>query len=296
MIDIPCSCGEMNHAEESLIGKSLRCTCGAILRIERGGLVPPVSSGLPQEVERVSGPSEGDISTSRRANWSLAGVSSDTWIAGGIAAAIGTLLFLVWLSLGPSQPERASTASFNTQKPRPPSPRPGPQVPESGALSPIKPNSQKLTPDFEPAPPTKSCAGKAERPANGDPIEPDDGTSGSGRSKIEVTNGLTVDAAARLQINSSERTSRFVYIRAKDFYTMEGIEPGTYSLLFASGSGWIAKSDCFQDHEDIREFEEPLKVEESTDSRTSYRITINPVPHGNARTKKIDRKRFLRGN
>ena len=74
---------------------------------------------------------------------------------------------------------------------------------------------------------------------------------------------------------------------------MEGIELGTYSLLFASGSGWIARSDCFQDHEDIREFEEPLQIEEST---ARYRITLNPVPHGNARTKKIDRRRFLRGN
>src|SRR5208282_2478866 len=54
VIDVRCPCGETNHAEESLIGKSLRCTCGRILRIERQGLASPAPFAPPQKAESIS--------------------------------------------------------------------------------------------------------------------------------------------------------------------------------------------------------------------------------------------------
>jgi len=133
-----------------------------------------------------------------------------------------------------------------------------------------------------------------ERPYTGVRIEPDEGTFGN--SKLEITNGLSVDAAARLLDNSTNRTSRFVYIRARDVYAIEGIEPGTYSLLFLSGSDWVAACGEFQRNEDIQEYEQPLEIEENAEYRTGYKATLNPVPYGNARTKKIDRRRFFQGD
>lgn len=54
MIDIRCACGQGYHAEESHIGRSLRCwKCGAILSVERGA---PLSPSHPSGGEHVTSP------------------------------------------------------------------------------------------------------------------------------------------------------------------------------------------------------------------------------------------------
>jgi len=171
----------------------------------------------------------------------------------------------------------------------------GPQIPpsKSNALPPIviAPCAEGQTP---------------ERLDTGARIKPDEGTSGE--STLEVRNGTSLDAAVRLVDNSTNKTSRFVYIRATNDYTITGIEPGTYSLRFATGSEWVTSCREFQRDEDIKEFEKQLVFNRDVsivyegDQRierwrsTKVSATLNAVPLGNAPTRKIDRKQFLEGH
>jgi hypothetical protein len=149
-----------------------------------------------------------------------------------------------------------------------------------------------------------SCAeGRTpERPYTGERIEPDVGTSG--RSTLEISNGLSVDAAVRLVDTSSNRTSRFVYIRAHDMCKIEGIEASVYWLRYVSGLDWIPNCVDFLQEESIDEFEKPFPFHQETfqegnylkDTWTEATASLNPVPEGTAKTRKIDRKRFLEGD
>ena len=137
-----------------------------------------------------------------------------------------------------------------------------------------------------------------ERPPTGWQIEADEGVSG--RSTLDITNGLSLDAAVRLVEASGSRTSRFVYIRAREAYTLDGIEPGLYWLRFASGSSWISACAHFQADEDIDEFEKPFTFRQEVTRQGEYEVetwtegavSLHPVPEGTARTRKIDRRRF----
>jgi hypothetical protein len=217
-------------------------------------------------------------------------------------ATVGIVVVIYWLGRNPS-PDQTSpnqggnpTQSAQTPLQSSPAPQPIPIIPEIPQRK-FKPGPPIAliapVPDIPLVPP---CAeGQSpERLETGKKIVPDEGTSG--RSVLEITNGTNFDAAVRLVDNSTNGTSRFVYIRAMNDYTIEGVEPGTYSLLFATGSDWIATCADFQRDEDIREFEQPLVFEQNEEHVTHYKVSLHRVLHGNARTKKIDRKRFLEGD
>ena len=137
-----------------------------------------------------------------------------------------------------------------------------------------------------------------EQPETGERIAPDEGTSGE--STLEVTNGATLDAVLRLLDSSSNRTSRLVYIRAMNVYTIRGIEPGTYDAIFESGSDWVPTCVGFLHDSSVDEFDEPLifqqGISDDEHSWTEGSVTLNPVPQGNAKIHKVDRKRFLQGD
>jgi hypothetical protein len=136
-----------------------------------------------------------------------------------------------------------------------------------------------------------------ERLATGARIEPDG--EATGPSELTVSNGTARDAAVRLVEMDSGDTARFVYIEAGHQYTLTGIEPGTYALRFASGQDWVAACHDFLET-DYSEFESALVFKDvMLDSGRNYNtihVTLNPVPLGTARTRTIDRKRFLDGD
>ncbi len=309
MIDIRCPCDKATyHADESQIGKSLQCTvCGRILRIEGQALGPTV----PRQVEHVAVPVESSTSsppiTSNRR-----GLSRDTRIAVGIGTALIVLLLIVWIRLRPPE-SKSTTGPPAASQDESTSPAPPPHIPALSELKtipkylPEKPKLPLPTLILSPSPPlvlTPECAEghNPERPATGMRIEPDEGSSGA--STLRIMNGLDVDAAVRLVDTSTNRTSRFVYVRANDAYTIEEIEPGTYSLRYATGSDWIAACGEFQRDEEIEEFEESRAFQERVFDEGGYhhhtlteaQASLNPVPQGNARTRKIDRRRFFQGD
>lgn len=139
---------------------------------------------------------------------------------------------------------------------------------------------------------------QAVRLPTGTRIEPDG--EASGPSELSVSNGTTSDAAVRLVKRDSGNTARFVYIAAGDNYTLTGIEPGTYGLLFVSGMKWVPECRDFLDAEYF-EFESALVFKDvvlgsGEENYNTMHVTLNPVPLGTARTRRIDRKHFFEGS
>jgi hypothetical protein len=150
-----------------------------------------------------------------------------------------------------------------------------------------------ITSQSEPLPFNERCAKSqtTTRPPTGFRISPDRRISGL--STLEITNGLPIDAAVRLVDTSTKKASRFVYIRAMTSYKLQKIEPGTYSLRYASGLDWAPACREFLHANTISEFPDKTFKE---GYETTAKATLHPVPLGNVQTKNIDKKRFLEGD
>jgi hypothetical protein len=327
MIDVRCSCGAVYHAHEDLIGRSLQCNnpaCRKVLRIERPAIKPykEPSDLLERVVAEQTIREEKPLGGAEYAR-----IRRDRRIGIGIVSVLIISAF-AWFLLrtsGPESPQRPEA------KPEPPSeptqsatqgylePLPIPKQSEMNLkpLKPVKPPPRlkpapliptAAIPENAPASETKpqavvvtpACAvGKQpERPETGYAIESPEGTQGE--STLEIKNGSPLDAAVRLFSTSPNRSSRFVYVRSHDSYTLQEIQPDTYSLVFDLGNQWISDCGQFLRDEVIHEFEKPLTFERKETNEAVYAtattVTLHEVPFGNVRTKRIDRKRFLQGS
>ena len=274
MIDVYCTCGRLYHADESHVGKSIRCTnpkCQALVPILKG---EPLAKTEDNGTQGITPPQAEKSPTVRVAEPPTVGVKPRSSLVTLIGVA--TLLLAVIVI--------AALIEDFSHKPATP-PTPPPQA--------ANPNAPLETP---------TCAEEAvERPTTGQRIEPDEGTSGRGR--LTITNGTNYDAAVEL-LDSSDTLARFVYIRAKDVYTIKRIDPGSYSLCFMTGTGWLQTCEWFQSDMDITEFEEPFaftaRLTEEQDGRTlwstHWEATLHEVQGGTAKTRRIDLKRFKRGH
>jgi hypothetical protein len=137
-----------------------------------------------------------------------------------------------------------------------------------------------------------------ERLFTGEGIVEDEGTTGYGT--LSVDNGTQYDAVVRLAEMYSGRTARFVYIQARDSYTLTGIEPGFYYIRFLLGRKLVTRCVDFLEGEDSQEFERAFSfAENDAGDYIEYdkaRVTLYPVLGGNAKTRRITRKRFLEGD
>jgi hypothetical protein len=330
VIDVTCtSCDIIYHADESHIGREFRCkVCGKIIMVARQELGPVA----PRKIERPAEPVRG---------WKEQRL--DRRKAIGIIAA-GAVFLAVWLCVvklwvrtppAPSTTERSQSVPPEPVPQKPVTdlkPKLSPTVKEvlSLKLDKVPPEIKPIAPEkplpevhyyipgqlpqltFPPAGPslppplivTPKCA-EGQTPVRlrtGERIEPDEETSGD--STLKVMNGLNVDAVVRLIDASTDTTSRFVYVRANEDYMIEGIKPGTYDLLYETGSDWISNCGEFQREEEIDEFEESHTFQQRVFEEGGYehhtwteaRVSLNPVFRGTARTRKIDRKRFFQGD
>ena len=80
---------------------------------------------------------------------------------------------------------------------------------------------------------------------------------------------------------------------------MTEIPPGDYALVFTTGIDWIESGATFCQNPAYREFEKTLQyVERQDEDGLEYhtiRVSLQPVPGGNVRTKTITREEFLKG-
>lgn len=101
MIEVPCACGQSYHADDSHIGRTLKCTnCGRLLLIE-----PPIAvlSGQPQKIQGVS-PSNAPIPAKRT---SIQTPSKEQWrvIRFATIVTLAIMLLAWWLSSRPGTQE-----------------------------------------------------------------------------------------------------------------------------------------------------------------------------------------------
>jgi hypothetical protein len=323
VIDITCpSCDITYHADENHLGRGFRCkVCGKILRVER----PPssLSNRGPEILNRIITESEskhtdrnsrtmpivvGILATlvgigigigyreSTRVSAPAASTNSNS--ASAIEAATQRLNTEV-------ESQQRNPSPVQTEAKRVPTRKPLPLVPvnPSLALGVTKPitNERSLPPKAAPLVIVPACAQGQEPEVHmtGDRIESDSGTDG--KSKLFVENGLDVDAALRISDVATGRTTRFVYIQAHDQYTITAIEPGNYIVRFFQGKDWIKNCRFFLHKLRVQKFKEPfefsVKREEDEESVNvtvrNFRISLNPVLLGNAKTEEINLKDFF---
>jgi hypothetical protein len=330
VIDVHCNgrlhdgtrCQEICHADESHVGRSIRCPkCGTVNRIERSlpvqstyqsrtGTVP-----IPTAEWRPAKPvSRSTSSHSRRKNVAIiAGVLFGVF---GIAVALDRLLpdsskksgaessSTVEQSVVPSRTSQPQGIPPPVVEPTPPISNPWRQ---SGNVPPARSNPGDVAPfptmnQSDQQMPIRPCARdqQVDRPRTGTRLEPDEESSGV--SKLRIKNGTQRDAAIRLVEEETGRAARFVYVEAGDEYTVGNIEVGSYLLRFASGYDWIPACTDFIREPEYSEFESALTFEVVTRSKdrdgytTRYEVTLNQVPFGNAKKRTIDRKRFFEGD
>lgn len=320
MIDIKCRCGETYHADESYIGRSIRCPkCATVNRIERS---LPVHSSYKSGTEPVP-VSTVETHPAKHVSRSTFGLSRQMKAAIVASVLLGVVGIAVVLNrLWPDSSKKMSVESSSTPKMSvAPSPTAQPHDIQPPLLEPTPPNPNPWrqsgnlptvlsSPDNAAPFPTTNQADQqltispcaqgqqVERLLTGARIEPDG--EASGLSELSVSNGTRSDAAVRLVNGSSGNTARFVYIEAGHQYTLTGIEPGSYTLRFISGKEWVPACRDFLDAEYF-EFESPLVfknviIDNDKEEYDTIRVTLNPVPRGNVRKRAIDRKRFFEGD
>lgn len=300
MIEIWCSCGEVYHADDSHTGRSIRChICGTILQIEARRPKPLTQFGR-QSVT---------IPTEQPSPLRYAGAQSESHraldrIVPAIAifafVAVGIILLLKWkprkfepvgqpeTAQHPSVPVPTSTQSGEPSKARKPmssASKPRSSVPPEMALVSRPPSLvgvsclDGMIPIFL---------------STGQRLEEDNGISG--QSEFSVENGTSFDAVVRLKEVDTRATARLVIVKAHESYTIEYIEPGTYSALFLLGKGWVQECFDFQEAGGYQEFQEPLIFDQNQDSASTWSVSLQPVIGGTGKTRTIDRRRFFDGD
>jgi hypothetical protein len=136
--------------------------------------------------------------------------------------------------------------------------------------------------------------GSSPRPANGKFIR---SGNRSGRAQLIIANGGSDDAVVTLIRGSKPAVS--VYVREGKKYTVTGVADGRYGIFFTGGSAWDDKARAFGRDCAFQRFEDPLNyrtVRTATQIRwQTWRITLNKVVGGNARTSEVDPNDFPEG-
>ena len=283
MIEIRCpACGAIYHAEKNHIGRRFQCQSPNCARILLIGRPTPLSIHQEELVELKTGKDilEEIVRRHDATTFPSGRMGRSDRILIGVPLAVIAIIMLVvavlWIKAppptGPNQPADASRSPSEVAVPKP---------------------AQMGRPP---------CAEghQPERLSTGARVKKDRGVSGLGRLKIK--NGTDYDAAVRVVADASGVTARFVYIRAGEECTLDGIEPGAYQIRWASGNDWVRACRRFLREAGYSEADRALSFSVKVDSEgreisaTGHSITLNPVPYGNLGKRGIDRERFLAGD
>lgn len=115
----------------------------------------------------------------------------------------------------------------------------------------------------------------------------------SGYGELQISNGTSHDAVAKLITTGASGTSIFtVYIKANSVYTIDGISDGTYRLAFAQGTDWDSTSATFKRDRSFSSFDDAFDFETYGGQYTTYEITLNAVEGGTAETSSVNGDQF----
>jgi hypothetical protein len=119
-----------------------------------------------------------------------------------------------------------------------------------------------------------------------------------GPGSLQVANGNSQDAYLKL-VDSSKLVAAF-YVKSNSTFTLKRIPDGVYQLLFVSGDDWDAKTKTFTRNASFTKFDRDLEFVTSRQTKgtriytryTRFRVTLNPVIDGTAKTSEIDEREF----
>jgi DNA-directed RNA polymerase subunit RPC12/RpoP len=273
VIEVHCPCGQTFHADESQVGKKIRCPySGHVLMIERSR---PISKREQIEVESVT-PSDIEppnpvlVRLKRRLRWRYRLI-----VGLGAVVVVG---LAVWLGGGKHQPpnEEPHTSKY--------------------APAPVQPLS-------EPAPaliPPCAAGQQPRRLDSGQRVEPDTGQRGG--CPLEVGNGTDGDAVVRVVWEGTDRTARFFYVRAGEKYKLGNLQPGKYEVMWETGQEWVQSCMDFLQGGAYSRFEGSLSFTMGWSKQRQQPycegvgVTLYAVANGNIAKAQIDRAEFLRGD
>ncbi|MFH1712786.1 MAG: hypothetical protein ABH896_01175 [Candidatus Jacksonbacteria bacterium] len=122
----------------------------------------------------------------------------------------------------------------------------------------------------------------------------------NGLGELQIKNGTSLDAIAKL-VNTTINKSIFtVYIKANSTYTLSKVKNGNYKLFFNLGNDWDTEIKAFTVNSSYEVFEDLFdftikEYEEGDYIRTKYssfEVTLNPVIGGTAETKNVNVAEF----
>ncbi len=146
-----------------------------------------------------------------------------------------------------------------------------------------------LTPTPSPTP-----TPKLERPETGAAMSK--GSGGRGLGTLNISNGTSSDAIAKLVNLSTGKSYREIYVRANSSTTLTRVAPGTYELLFSMGRDYAPSIRKFLSNAEYSKFDETFHFQETRDAYginyKTYEVTLNTVAYGTATTSKIDESSF----
>lgn len=124
----------------------------------------------------------------------------------------------------------------------------------------------------------------------------------TGSGELQIKNGTTLDAIAKLVSTDTNKSIFTVYIKAKSTYRIEKINDGNYKLFFNLGNDWDTVVKAFKVNSSYEVFEEQFDFAtreyiEGNYINTEYstfEVTLNPVYGGTAETENIDISEFAK--
>ncbi len=142
--------------------------------------------------------------------------------------------------------------------------------------------------------PLPTATPKIERPSTGTLVSR--GSGGRGYGTLEISNGTSFDAIAKLVNVSTGKSHREVYVRANSSARVSGIAQGTYELYFSTGNDFAPSLKKFLRSATYSKFDDSLNFQEIRESDgitfSNFRVSLDKVALGTATTSAVDENSF----
>lgn len=272
LLSVHCTCGETYTSEDWYVGRKIRCwKCDRIIVIEKPG---PTSQS--------QAPASGSCHSRRK---------FAAWIAAGLLLA----LFVLGRLSNSEQVKEVQQSRSDASLTLSPDPSPSPNSSFTSlndllARAGASPNGDWTSHQV----PDSGALRSLDAPANGAELARQRGPKGY--AELLVSNGTSYDAAVKLVDSATNKTHRFVYVRAHSEVTIGKIGACECILKFSSGGFWDRGQNKFLLNPAFFRFDEPLAFKRTISGNKAfwngYRVTLHPVAGGTAQTAAMTESEF----
>lgn len=114
----------------------------------------------------------------------------------------------------------------------------------------------------------------------------------NGHGELEIDNGTSLDAIAKLVNINTNKSILTVYVKAKSIYNITSLSDGNYKLFFNLGNDWDDKLKAFLINSSYEVFEDKFDYVTTARQYTVFQVTLNPVVNGQAQTDEVNPSEF----